>query len=365
MLYKYIGQGLLHRVIPPGYTKQGFYPEPEVEALAQSLQTFFEAGMPPAAVDAVFAHATEEDMPALVEQAHKHFPRTIDADLRRAWLRREPRGNYLLKRRDGSVAAYCYLQAIVLEKLLAYQEGALRGWQIAPEDVLAWVPGQPLDLMIGGIAAEPGPRQQHYTAVLLRGIIGDLEHLGRQGFIFRRIYAYSSTLQGIAMCNWLGMRQWKPPAGKRCTFVLEVEESPSFLLAGYKRGLSAWRVAQPAPPVETPAPAAPSPVLSRTPAPRTSRAAPSPPGRREPLPADLVTWRAFAKRHHIAESTVHKAIHGSRRLPVVVGNWIAGKAPVREALDAVGRRRFFEEYATAAHPEFVRCSECPHGAAQP
>lgn len=75
------------------------------------------------------------------------------------------------------------------------------------------------------------------------------------------------------------------------------------------------------------------------------------------LPDGLVSWRAFAKLHHMPETTVQKAIDGGR-LPAMQGSWKAGRVIVRHALDADGRRAFYALWGD--RPDFERCAECPH-----
>lgn len=75
------------------------------------------------------------------------------------------------------------------------------------------------------------------------------------------------------------------------------------------------------------------------------------------LSDELVAWRSFARAHHIAETTIQKAIENGR-LPVVPGEWKRGRTTYREALDAAGRHAFYEQYSS--NPNFTPCQNCPH-----
>jgi AAA domain len=101
------------------------------------------------------------------------------------------------------------------------------------------------EVMIGGIGSDPDVDQDtrsNYVAVLLRGIRRDLEQLGREGIIIDKIYSYSNTLDGIVMSLDLEMQQWKKPrAHKYCMFVLDIKNSSTFLLQGYKHGLKQYQ----------------------------------------------------------------------------------------------------------------------------
>lgn len=71
-----------------------------------------------------------------------------------------------------------------------------------------------------------------------------------------------------------------------------------------------------------------------------------------------VTWRSFARTHSISETTVAKATR-DERLWNERGSWKVRGVVVKEALDDVGMKQFYELYD--AHPRFVSCDECPHG----
>ncbi len=75
------------------------------------------------------------------------------------------------------------------------------------------------------------------------------------------------------------------------------------------------------------------------------------------LPDGLVNWRTFAELHHIPERTVRFMIDKGR-LTLVEGKWKRDNYYIRSALDATGRRRFFELWGT--REDFRPCPQCPH-----
>jgi outer membrane murein-binding lipoprotein Lpp len=77
------------------------------------------------------------------------------------------------------------------------------------------------------------------------------------------------------------------------------------------------------------------------------------------LPGGIVSARAEAVLHGIAETTMRKAI-ASGRLPTVRGEWKQGRAIVKEGLSDEGRARFYELFHGNAN--FKACGECPHEA---
>ena len=214
-----------------------------------------EAPMQPTATsNASFVRATPGDMDALYKMAVKIFPHTVGPERRREWIRHEPRGHYIMKRTDGSIIAYLYLLALKRDRrdlepaqrdrLALYLRRELRNTQVTANDIHQLVPGQPTDIVIGGIGSDPDLEQEQrteYTSLLLHGVRHDLENLGREGFIFPNTYAFSETKDGITLCVKLGMHQWEPPRGRFFTFQLDILNSSSILFKGYRRGLSEYQ----------------------------------------------------------------------------------------------------------------------------
>lgn len=245
MLSRHVKNGLLQRY-GPEHRKYKFYKLSEVEALATADKAFFDASMEShVSTDAVFSPATHGDMDALYQMAVKLFPRTAGADHRRAWMTKEPRGHYIVKRKaDGAVVAYLYLLALSHETIVKYLHREIRNVDIMPDDILNFVPGIAVEIILGGIASDPDVDEDvraTYVAVLLRGVRKDLERLGHEGITVSRMYAFSETEPGIAMCARLGMSQWEEPQGKFCTFQMDIAKSKASVMRGYKAALAEWQ----------------------------------------------------------------------------------------------------------------------------
>lgn len=244
-LSRYVKKGLLHQY-GPEHRKYKYYKKSEVDALAQAEKAFYESGVEShVSSDAVFSPATHGDMDALYTMAVKLFPRTASAAHRRSWMTKEPRGHYVVRRKaDGAVVAYFYILALHHDVIVKYLHREVRNNNIMPDDVLNFVPGVPVEIILGGIASDPDVPEDirsSYVSVLLRGVRHDLERLGHEGITISRMYAFSETESGIAMCARLGMSQWEPPVGKFCTFQMEIAESNTPIMRGYKQGLAEWR----------------------------------------------------------------------------------------------------------------------------
>jgi hypothetical protein len=93
----------------------------------------------------------------------------------------------------------------------------------------------------------------------------------------------------------------------------------------------------------------------------TLRPAPAPyvtssPGQASTLPGDLVPLHLFY--HGIPPSTVKRRIRDGL-LPAIEGEWKQGNHVIKFALDAEGRRRFYEMFQTDTG-HFIVCDQCPH-----
>ena len=245
--YKYVEAGRIKKIAPEGH-KHGFYLASDVHAILRAEQTFSDAkGGQLHNTDAVFTFATLGDMDALYTCARKIFgEKTASADIRRAWMRKEPRGHYIVKRiSDSAVVAYLYILALKPEYLDDYMHGRLPGRMITPDHIEHFEPGKPAQAaIINSIGSDPDIDQKlrsAYTAMLLRGVRVDMGMLGREGIIIPRIFAWSETTEGIALCTRLGMEAWEAPKAKRCFFVLDMEKSNANIIRDYKRGVAEWR----------------------------------------------------------------------------------------------------------------------------
>jgi hypothetical protein len=250
-LYSYVRNGTLKHIYPPG-KKQGVYLRSEVDQLAEDLQIFQAVGQKPPSkedIDAVFSLAQPDDMEEIDDLAVRLFRRqSIGADRRRSWLAKEPRGNYVTKRKtDGKVVTYLYIQPFTHETIENYLHRRIRGWQITEDHITPFIPGEPCECFIGAIGTDPDvddDLRSAYVAVLLRGIQQDLQRLAGEGVTISKFYAASSNFEGTYLCLHLGMELWEPPAKKRLKFVLDVKKSKSFLLQPYKKRLAEWQKQQ-------------------------------------------------------------------------------------------------------------------------
>lgn len=339
-LYKLVKDQRLKRHTPEGY-QHGYYSREEVQAILDAEAVFFGAHQetPPLSNDAIFAVATQADMDALYAMAVKLFPKTADAERRRSWLRKEPRGHYIIKRiADGAVMAYLYLLPLRAEYLTAYLHDELPSRGIDPDEhIEGFTPGVPSSAcIIGGIGSDPDVEQElrtTYTALLLRGVRKEMGNLGREGITIPKLYSFSERAEGIAMCARLGMEQWEPPRGKWCTFVLDVPSSHAVIIRDYKQGLAEWQTIHQPQRATTPNSGVTShhPPKTREARSRSSEGH-SEASTKQDIPEGWASPSGFAKRHGVREATLTDAVKNGR-VPSHPGDWKEGRATAKFALD--------------------------------
>jgi hypothetical protein len=271
------------------------------------------------------------------------------------------------------VMAYLYLLPFKPAHLASYLHGDLPSRMIEPEYIEPMVPGKPTSAcVIGGIGSDPDVEQalrSNYTSVLLRGVRQDLVKLGGEGITIPRLYAFSETNSGIAMCMRLGMQQWEPPThdNKWFTFQVDLYTSNSFLFKGYRHALTEWQAIhhpQRSTTLKTPPTSITQPTTHK---PRVRAAQSQIQASEKPiLPDDWASTASFSQRHGIHENTTRKAIQ-SGRLQSEHNDWVSGKAVVRNAFNPAQQAAFIHYYRDERqHESFHQCDvpSCPCQQAQ-
>ena len=236
-----VNQRKLRKIVPPG-REYGVYLREEVDTFAEKWLAFLTAKEPP---KTTFEIAKSEDMKAVYELSKRAIGPTMSAEVRQAWLKKNPESCYIVKH-DDKVVAFFHLLPVKHECLMSFMRGEIRGWDITAEQVEPFEKGIPLECLVI-IASEPDVNEttrMHYVTVLLRGLRKEMGKLGRRGVIITKIYATSETPTGIAMAIHVGMEAYGPRAGKRLTFMLDIEKSNSFIFSIYKESFKEWQEEQ-------------------------------------------------------------------------------------------------------------------------
>lgn len=234
-----VNQRKIRRVIPPG-KQYGVYLREEVDTYAEKWLAFLTAKELP---KTTFETGKVEDMEGVYRLAQRAIvPKTMDAELRRDWIKKAPESTYVVKH-DNKLVAFIHLLPVKHDTLMAFMEGKIRGWDITAQEVETFEQNKPVECL-AIIASEPDVSEttrMHYVTVLLRGLRKQMGELGRKGYIITKIYGTSETPTGIAMALHIGMETYGPKVGKRLTFVWDMEKSYSFLFDAYKQGLKEWK----------------------------------------------------------------------------------------------------------------------------
>ena len=227
-----VNQRKIKKIIPPG-REYGVYLREEIDTFAEKWLAFLTAKEPP---KTTFEIAKLEDMKAVYELAKRSItPSTMNTELRQSWMEKNPESCCVVKH-DEKVVAFFHMLPVKHECLMKFMNGEIRGWDITADNVEPFEEGKPVECL-AIVASEPDVNEttrMHYVTVLLRGLRKGLGTLGRRGVIITKVYGTSETPTGIAMAIHAGMETYGPRAGKRLTFVLDVEKSNSFIFSLYK-----------------------------------------------------------------------------------------------------------------------------------
>src|SRR5258708_18149837 len=123
---------------------------------------------------------------------------TIPVEKRVEWLKKNPDIDYLLKQ-DGQFVGYITLVPLALETIEDLLLKRRLAKELTGDDILAYVPGQAVNLYCMAIGARPGVskgQKREWGAALLRGTQDVLADLGRRGVVLRSLRAHSSTPDG-------------------------------------------------------------------------------------------------------------------------------------------------------------------------
>jgi hypothetical protein len=235
MLYNYVDNGALERIIPPG-KKQGVYRRNQVDQLARELKVFVATKKQ---ISSSFARATQEDVPECARISDAIFNASFSVEKQQAWMKKNPDICYVVRDEDSKVVGYVLmlpLQAEKIEKILREEESSL---DLETKDIGTFEPGKPLHLYMASIAITPSvtlTEKRTYGSRLIAGLMDVLIKLGGQGVILETITARSSTADGIRLMRGMGFAEI-PSITRRKNFLIEVEKSGIKEIMQYKQAL--------------------------------------------------------------------------------------------------------------------------------
>lgn len=358
-LYKLVEAGRLHRHTPPGQ-KHGYYSESEVQVILDADRAFFEEKLHK--ISAHFVQTKPSDIKSLRELAVRMFGEiTISEEIRRAWVEKEPRGNYVIKRDDTSeVIAYFYVQSLSHERIMRYMQEC-RGSTITVDDIRKIEPGQH-ELIVAGIGRDQRADKQ-YMAVMLHGFAQDMVNWAREGIEITRLYAYSETMDGIFLCFKMGMELIETPRMIRgqphYKFMLDIQKSTHPLISPYKRALAEYKKSHEQPTT--------APVSIRVPRAKAPKPPSTSTSEKTFLPAGWYAWTPFIDRHSVSsERRSIMALDRSRYCQTgeyhqpIAGQ--SGTVRVKCALDPTGQANLLTQlWSMNLRSELRQCGveDCP------
>jgi hypothetical protein len=360
MLYKYVEKGLITQH-GTEISKHKYYLRKEVQSVRDTLQAFYgeQEETPTKLSDKLkghslqFAQATPDDMEGVYAVASKLFEHTTSADARKPLVARCPIGNYIVGD-NGAIVAYIHIQPLKREKLIAFMNGEIRGWQITADDLDCFAPGKTVEVLIKSIGSyhEDNAIRLVYMQRLLNGVSREIGEMGKQGIIIPTIYATSDTPTGIAMSLHAKMQplgKMKHSDGKRFAFKLDVAASDLPLLRPYKQAIAQYRRSHSQETAQ--------PVKHQRSTLWSQERITANESVQSGMPDGLIPLATFFDRHGISESTARRGIDKQFKI-APGGPWTLNGFRIIQALDAAGQRAFYEAYHSKA--SFTPCPSCPH-----
>jgi hypothetical protein len=209
ILYNYVDNGALERIIPPG-KKQGVYRRSQVDQLARDLKVFI------ATRDeskTKFRKATKEDLPACIQIGTDSYPNIQQGitpmESRLAWFDKNPDMYYVVVHGE-EIVGYTTIMPMPQEKILAILEGKEFLKNIKPEEIEEFKPSKPLDIYIATMRTKPGisrTEKRAYGVRLVGGLITTIMDLIESGIDINTLYARSETVDGIRILRHMGFTE--------------------------------------------------------------------------------------------------------------------------------------------------------------
>jgi len=176
---------------------------------------------------ATFSVATTEDVQGIYDVIASLWGTlfTTPVQTRLSWYQSNPEIDYVVKQ-EGIVTGYITIMPLKHETIEQLMQGKIRGWDIKPDDVLPFTPGEPLECFTG-IAVRAGVyKPEKYGMRLLTGILQTFREFAKKGIFIKKIYAVSDTPDGVKLSRDLGFEESPPaPNSSFRQYILDLETS--------------------------------------------------------------------------------------------------------------------------------------------
>lgn len=197
----YVRAGKIKRHVPP-MRKEGYYAKKEIDRLASETALFLHTLEEKEATETRIAQP--EDTQGIVEVLSVRGWQTATAEQRKSWYKVNPLIDFIAIT-DGKVSGYIHAAPYTpkaLEDMLAARK---HSWDILPEDILPYQPGNSYNLYIGIATIEDIPNHtQRVGFPLIAGFLSFLEELAEKQIYIQHIYAVSAEEPGQKLSKKLG-----------------------------------------------------------------------------------------------------------------------------------------------------------------
>ena len=238
MLYNFVENKALERVIPPG-RKQGVYRRSQVEQLARDLKVFLSTRNEETTT---FSKASREEIPLLIEIGTTTYPGIqqgiASLETRLSWLDKNPDIYYVVRKDDETVGytAIIPMKPEKIRKILANEEFMK---DVKPEEIEEFKPGSPLHVYLATMRTKLGiskNEKRAYGVRLIGGLITTLIKMIDNGINIDTLYARSETVDGIRLLKHLGFTEISQTKDYK-NFALKLNNGGMQTLEKYKRAI--------------------------------------------------------------------------------------------------------------------------------
>jgi len=238
MLYNFVENKALERVIPPG-RKQGVYRRSQVEQLARDLKVFLSTRNEETTT---FGKAAREDIPTLIEIDTATYPGIqqgiASLETRLSWLDKSP-DIYYVVRKDDEIVGYTAIIPMKPEKIRKILANEEFMKDVKPEEIEEFKPGSPLHVYLATMRTKLGiskNEKRAYGVRLTGGLITTLIEMIDNGINIDTLYARSETVDGIRLLKHLGFTEISQTKDYK-NFALKLNNGGMQTLEKYKQAI--------------------------------------------------------------------------------------------------------------------------------
>ena len=232
----YVKRGIIKKVLP-AYRKEGYYRQAEIDEMALKAAAVFHVAVleEPHVKTRV---ATYEDIPGIVEVLTSMNWPTTSVEQRASFYNVNPSIDHAVLS-YGKVAGYLTAIPYKPKALEDIMSGKRRSWDMTPDDILPYTPGQSYTLYVGIATRQEFHNPRMLSARLIVSFIQFLQRMAiEQGIIITRLVGVSNEEMGINLSEQLGfIKQPAQPGDYANRYALDVATSDSHFARLYREAI--------------------------------------------------------------------------------------------------------------------------------